>query len=411
MAPQKNLVSAALMTLFLGFGITGCDPEGEARPERGDGIVWEDVDDSQTNDGEDRPRIYGGGPVAACAWPTTVSLGGSCTGTLINEEVVIYAAHCGANYNAVTFGNDIYSSEKVATEYCKIYPGYNGVGEGKDFAYCKLAEPVTDYPIVPPLMGCETDVLQPGQGVAVVGFGNADDNLGYGIKREVYTTLNYITNKNEAFVGGDGEDSCQGDSGGPVFVPLNDGSWRVFGITSYGGACGGGGYYSMMHLGMPWFESDSGIDLTPCTDAQGNWDPGPECAGFPQDPGQGGGNYPSCSSGPLSGVSATCGNPYVAPQPEPEPEPEPDPQPEPGPGPDDLNSCSGACGGQAAGGCWCDDQCTKYGDCCEDVVQQCDPANSCFDSCGGRAAGGCWCDEFCAQYGDCCGDKGLTCGG
>jgi hypothetical protein len=414
MATQdSNKYGIALFGLALCLG--ACDSEGEARPMRGDGIHLEDEDPDAGAGGEERPveapdedqtpAIYGGSPVASCAWPTTVSLGGACTGTLIHPELVVYAAHCGTNYGSIRFGDDISGSDdgfSVATQYCRTYPGYTGTGNGVDFAYCRLAQPVDQYPIVPPLMGCETDVLEPGQGVAVVGFGNAD-NGPYGIKREVYTQLNSITNNNEAFVGGGGEDSCQGDSGGPVFVQLADGSWRAFGITSYGGACGTGGYYSMMHIGMPWFESDSGLDLTPCHDAQGNWDPGPGCTGFPEDPATGGGSWPSCSGGPLSGASATCGAP-IANDPDPAPEPDPEPQPEP------ANSCSGACGGQAAGGCWCDEACSKYGDCCGDYLAECKPADSCSGSCGGQAAGGCWCDAACVQYGDCCGDVDSVCG-
>lgn len=38
-----------------------------------------------------------------------------------------------------------------------------------------------------------------------------------------------------------------------------------------------------------------------------------------------------------------------------------------------LDSCEGSCGGQAPAGCWCDESCAQYGDCCEDKVEQCDP--------------------------------------
>lgn len=36
-------------------------------------------------------------------------------------------------------------------------------------------------------------------------------------------------------------------------------------------------------------------------------------------------------------------------------------------------------------------------------------ADSCADNCGAQAPGGCWCDELCAQYGDCCDDYAVEC--
>ena len=42
-----------------------------------------------------------------------------------------------------------------------------------------------------------------------------------------------------------------------------------------------------------------------------------------------------------------------------------------GPPPPDPNSCEGHCGGQAPGGCWCDDQCSFFGDCCADKTTVC----------------------------------------
>jgi MYXO-CTERM domain-containing protein len=257
--------------------------------------------------------IYGGTEVASCGWPTTVSLGASCTGTLVHPELVIYAAHCGTHFGSVRFGESVQGGpgRDVPTQYCRAHPGGDAnLGAGTDIAFCKLAQPQTDITIVPILMGCETDVLAPGREVVVVGFGQAD-NGPYGIKREVTTTINSVGA--EASIGGGGKDSCQGDSGGPVYVRLSgipgaDDTWRVFGITSYGGACGGGGMYSMMHRGIEWFESESGIDLTPCHDSSGNWDPGPDCGQFPLDPQSGGGAWANgCSAGPLGGYSQACG--------------------------------------------------------------------------------------------------------
>ena len=275
-------------------------------------------------DEDDGSAIYGGTLAPVCGWPSTVELGGACTGTLVHPQVVIYAAHCGASYNKIYFGENYQAAAKAVTpSSCKVVPG-GAPGSGNDFAVCKLSAPVTDVPITPILMGCETQILKPGQAVTLVGFGNAD-NGPYGIKRQVTTTINGVDANNEISIGGNGKDTCQGDSGGPAFVQLADGTWRVFGITSYGGACGSGGMYSMMHKGMSWFESTVGLDLTPCHTAGGTWSPTAACGNFPKAPGVGGGTWAGgCSAGSPSGtLSATCGAAHVGAPPAPAPAPAP----------------------------------------------------------------------------------------
>ncbi|MBA3548448.1 MAG: trypsin-like serine protease [Nannocystis sp.] len=256
---------------------------------------------------EDPQAIYGGETVAACGWPTTVSMEGACTATLVHPQVVVFAAHCGGGYKSIWMGENINQPARtLKPEFCKTFPG-GGPGNGSDFAFCKLKEPVLDVPIVPILMGCETEILQKGQAVTIAGFGNAD-NGPYGIKRAVTTTISGLSG-NEINIGGGGKDSCQGDSGGPVYVELPGIGWRVFGITSYGGQCGSGGTYSMMHNGVGWIEQEAGIDITPCHAADGSWAPGFGCKGFPRDPvTSGSGTWAlGCGGGEIEGFSATCG--------------------------------------------------------------------------------------------------------
>ncbi|HLT37979.1 MAG TPA: M12 family metallo-peptidase [Enhygromyxa sp.] len=93
--------------------------------------------------------------------------------------------------------------------------------------------------------------------------------------------------------------------------------------------------------------------------------------------------------------------------------PEPDPeQPDPG-----QPGCEGSCGEQSPAGCWCDEQCSKYGDCCDDYQDLCvnpdpnddDDGGGCVGSCGQKSPDGCWCDEQCSKYGDCCENKTAVC--
>src|SRR5690606_24719724 len=82
--------------------------------------------------------VYGGDTVPTCGWPTTVSMEGSCTGTLVHPELVIYAAHCGSGYNQVRLGENINGGtggRSVKTEFCRTYPG-GQPGNGSDFAFC-----------------------------------------------------------------------------------------------------------------------------------------------------------------------------------------------------------------------------------------------------------------------------------
>ncbi|MBV1860428.1 MAG: trypsin-like serine protease [Nannocystaceae bacterium] len=256
--------------------------------------------------------VIGGEPSPSCAWPTTVSLGG-CTGTLVHPEVVVYAAHCGPEIPAVWFGEQAFSGDgrQVATSECHVNPGYlDGNGERhEDWAFCRLAEPVTDVPIVPPLMGCETTLLTPGRPVTIVGFG-LDEKDNNGIKREGETELQWIT-EDGAVLAGNGEvGSCFGDSGGPIYLQLPDGSWRVFGIVSGGQACGFPAWYATVHTAVPTIEATLGIDITPCHYAGGGWNPSPACGGVPTEPWNGAGTswQAGCGGGPVLETVSTCGD-------------------------------------------------------------------------------------------------------
>jgi MYXO-CTERM domain-containing protein len=275
--------------------------------------------DLQSGDDHD-PSIYGGTATEYCGWPTAVYLDmgfGACTGTLVHPNIVMTAAHCpdstsGKNVT-VRFGEGQGGGERAVAATCYSNPSWTGAVGPQDYGYCRLAQPVDDVPIIPPAFGCDVSAITAGREVVIVGFGESD-NGGSGSKREVTTTIQGIGQS--AQIGGGGADACFGDSGGPVYIKLKsdfggDDTWRAFGITSGGGACGLGGTFSLMHVAIPWVEQHSGIDITPCQDSDGNWEPTPECGAIPLDPGNGTGNWSNgCSEGPASGFGGLCGDPF-----------------------------------------------------------------------------------------------------
>lgn len=279
-------------------------------------------------------RIVGGEETKTCHFPSVAFLkvsAGACTGTLVHPKVLTTANHC-INRNGekikVTFGETHRGGSFTVGATCTGTTGGNKSGPpGKDFAFCVLDKEVTNVPIVPILMGCEVEALKKGNDIQLVGFGATSSKMqGAGTKRQVITPIHsdfgeggYDT---EILVGNREKGACSGDSGGPAFVDLRTipefadkpgAGWRVFGVTSRmgpgGSMCASTTYYGGIHKWVEWVEEETGIDVTPCFDADGTWAPSENCKDFP-DP-EAGGSWETCDAGKLSGWSHTCGeNPH-----------------------------------------------------------------------------------------------------
>jgi hypothetical protein len=233
--------------------------------------------------------------------------GSLCTGTLVHPEIILYASHCEAP-TAARFGESSDAPARtVPIDHCTRF-GDGQVGPD-DYAYCRLAEPVDDVPLTPVAYGCEVELAAPEAPAHIAGFGVTDGGEA-GTKHWAQTEVVAITQM--VLVGKDGTSAWSGDSGGGAFVrvPL-DGSWRLFGIASGGTVAGMPIQYVQAFTVVPWVESESGVDITPCHDPDGTWSPTEACAGFALDPLAAGDWTAGCDAAdPGSGPSGTCGAPF-----------------------------------------------------------------------------------------------------
>jgi hypothetical protein len=236
-----------------------------------------------------------------------------CTGTLIHPRVVTTAAHCEPHSNDLVVFGEAFSPARISVRATKcVTSGRSPDLTRDDWAYCVLPDDdrLKNLPILPPLVGCEAErFLKANAKVWVVGFGvTASDRVDFGPKRAVETSIfGFGTGVDEGgIIVGDGlRGGCHGDSGGPVFLHLiedgRDWGFRAVGMT-HGSAsdkdCEGPGVWNVMTDVVAHIEKDEGLDVTPCTNASGEWEPGPACRDFPTDPGNAGGSWPACAPGP-----------------------------------------------------------------------------------------------------------------
>jgi hypothetical protein len=260
--------------------------------------------------------IVGGNLATTCVWPTAIMLVGpeGCSGTLVHPRVVVTAKHCLVDGNgnptppaSIGLGETRDQwARTVAVSRCFTHPDH-------DVGVCTLTEDVTGIPIVPVMAPCEMTELAAGKPVVEVGFGiTSATGRTYGAKKWINATIESAgpDQVDIDVTTGSQEGEYYGDSGGPLFFEMPDRSWRLIGEDCCSPAILGSGAprvstYKSVPYHVAWAEKQSGIDLTPCHDANG-WNPTAACTGFPTNPGVGVGAWATLCQGESMLRQPTC---------------------------------------------------------------------------------------------------------
>ncbi|KAK0401468.1 hypothetical protein QR680_015803 [Steinernema hermaphroditum] len=249
--------------------------------------------------------IVGGKPARPYSWPWQAMLCSwdpdeegaplrekcvlGCGGSVINDEWILTAAHCGEGDEdkthlwAVKVGlynqhNDNEPGEQVfKVKEIHVHPNFSTPTPfSNDIALFRIDGKIKFSKTVRPICLPKSDLIHVGKSGIVTGWGDTSENgTESDILRQVavpfldnrvclgqYTTK-WFDSSNQFCAGGHGVDSCQGDSGGPLVVK-NRGRWWQAGIVSFGNGCGRdefSGIYISVKTQCEYIRSVIGKDL------------------------------------------------------------------------------------------------------------------------------------------------------
>ncbi|XP_037373958.1 chymotrypsinogen 2-like [Talpa occidentalis] len=233
-----------------------------------------------------RPAVYGiqrivnGKDARPGSWPWQVSLQDHrglhfCGGSLINENWVITAAHCGVSTShLVVAGVFDKSSAMENVQVLRIaqvfsHPWFNRRSMNNDIALLKLATPARFSEIVSPVcLPSAQDTFPVGSLCVTTGWGITYPNMYQGPNKLQQATLPLLSTAQCRYywgsmvtnlmvcAGASGISSCKGDSGGPLVCQKN-GAWNLVGVVSFGSSTCSTympGSYSRVTKHMPWIQ-------------------------------------------------------------------------------------------------------------------------------------------------------------
>ncbi|KAG7344253.1 trypsin [Nitzschia inconspicua] len=247
------------------------------------------------------PRIVGGVDAPPGEYPFFASWAKSCGASVIHDDILLTAAHCGPiSDDQVVVGaytrGESHESSPVRSATRRVqkripHPDFDSVKWQNDFMLLKLFGPVPDWI---PRIQLNTDPTVPADGsdVTAIGLGRLDENGNLGfptVLQQVNVSVvpyemcnsdsmyrGFIDNATMICAGDEtGErDACFGDSGGPLLQESADGTWTQIGVVSFGVGCARPerpGVYSRISLAHEWIQESicehSSTPPSTCSDA------------------------------------------------------------------------------------------------------------------------------------------------
>ncbi|XP_067653702.1 chymotrypsin-like protease CTRL-1 [Haliotis asinina] len=274
-----------MVVLLLIVGVLGRHPTDASTPEQTQDIQYSNPSQCGTRVFAEHilgRRIVGGSRSVPGEWPWQIYITydgrSACSGVIIANSWVLTVAHCmqhaespgrymviAGEYNTKTHDGteQYYSVHKII-----IHPEFNKVTGQNDIALMRINSQFALNNNIRPI--CLPTSANHVTDCAVTGWGETHGHQDSGYLKEArvsivplakcrtdYANVDYTVFDNNLCASGGGNGACEGDSGGPL-VCMEQGTWHLRGLVSWGKQCGDGmfpGVYTRVYSYRQWIHN------------------------------------------------------------------------------------------------------------------------------------------------------------